>query len=63
LCNNKKHWRAREKKGPRATLVDSIFIKEFEEDKVLEEHFVEAYAIQKDTREDNVVEAKVYTST
>jgi hypothetical protein len=40
LCKSKKCWLTREHKGPKATLVDSIFIEESKEDKVVEEHFV-----------------------
>jgi hypothetical protein len=35
-------WHAREQRGLRATLVDPVFIEELEEDKAVEQHFVEA---------------------
>jgi hypothetical protein len=35
-----------------------MFIEELEEDKVEEQHFVEAQTMQKDTKEENVVEVK-----
>ncbi len=40
LCKSKKCWLTKEHKGPKATLVDSIFVEESKEDKVVEEHFV-----------------------
>jgi hypothetical protein len=39
--------------------MDPVFIEELEEDKVVEQQFVEAQVEQKDAREENVVEAKV----
>jgi hypothetical protein len=36
-----------------------MFIEESEEDKVVAQHFVEAQAMQKDAREENVVEVEV----
>jgi hypothetical protein len=35
-----------------------VFIEDSEEDKVVEQHFMEAQITQKDAREDNIVEAK-----
>jgi hypothetical protein len=35
-----------------------VFIEEPKEDKVVEQHFVEAKIVQKDAREDNVVEVE-----
>jgi hypothetical protein len=35
-----------------------MFIEELEEDKAMEQHFVEAQKMQKDAREENVVEVE-----
>ncbi len=35
-----------------------MFIRELEEEEAMEKHFVEAQIVQKDLREENVVEAK-----
>jgi hypothetical protein len=35
-----------------------VFIEESEEDKVEEQHFVEAQTMQKDAKEDNIVEVE-----
>jgi hypothetical protein len=48
---------------PKATLIDPMFIEESKEDEAMEQHFVEAQIAQTDTREENVVEAKVQQST
>jgi hypothetical protein len=40
-----------------------MFIEESKEDEAMEQHFVEAQIAQTDTREENVVEAKVQQST
>ncbi len=43
LCKSKSNWRARKQTWLRATYVDSMFIEELEEDKVMEQHFVETH--------------------
>jgi RecB family endonuclease NucS len=40
-----------------------MFIEESKEDKVVEQHFVEAQTMQKDAREENIIEAKEQAST
>jgi hypothetical protein len=39
LRRSRRHWHVKEQIGPRATLVDLMFIEELEEDKVMEQHF------------------------
>ncbi len=63
LRKSKRCQCARKRMGPRATLVDMVFIEKLEEDEVVEQHFVEEQTMQTDAREDNVVEAKVQPST
>ncbi len=43
--------------------VDRMFIKESEEDKTMEQHFVEVQTVQKDAREENVVIMEQQLST
>jgi hypothetical protein len=40
-----------------------VFIEESEEDKAMEQHFVEEQTTRKDAREENVIEAKIQLST
>ncbi len=63
LRRSKRHWRVREQIRLGVTLIDPVFIEDSEEDKVVEQHFMEAQITQKDAREDNIVEAKEQLST
>jgi hypothetical protein len=47
---------------PKATSMDSVNVEEVEEDKGVEQWFVEAQAAQKDAKEDEVFEARVQPS-
>jgi hypothetical protein len=62
LRKSKRNWRAREQIGLGATLVHLVFIERLEEDKIVEQHFVETKTTQTDVGEENVVEAKVQPS-
>ncbi len=55
LHRSEQCWCAKEHIRPGATLIDLVCIKESEEDKVEEHHFVETLIVQKDAREENVV--------
>jgi hypothetical protein len=39
-----------------------MFIEELKENKVVEQHFVEAWTTHKDAREENIIEAEVQLS-
>ncbi len=41
-CKSRRHWCVSVQKGPGATFMDPMFTEEFEEDKVVEQQFVEA---------------------
>jgi hypothetical protein len=49
------------KKRVKATSINLVFIEELEEDKAMEQHFVEAQIVY-DIREENFVEAKIQQS-
>ncbi len=55
------HWCVRKQTWPRATSIDPMCIEESEEDEIEKHHLVEAWKVQKDTREDNVVYARKTT--
>jgi hypothetical protein len=40
-----------------------VFIEESKDDKAMEQHFVEAQIVQKDVREENIVEVEEQLST
>jgi hypothetical protein len=63
LLRNRRHLRARKQTRLGATSIDTMFTEESEEDKVVEQHFVEAQTTHKDTWEENIVEAEVQPST
>jgi len=56
LRESKRHWRPKEQTRPRATSIDLVFIKESKDDKAMEQHFVDAQIMEKDTREENIIE-------
>jgi hypothetical protein len=41
--------------GAKATLINLVCIEKSKEDEVVEHHLMEAYIVQKDAKEDNVV--------
>ncbi len=55
FCAKVDNMHVREKIGLGATSIDPVCIKELEEDETEEHHFVEAYIVQKDVREEYVV--------
>ncbi len=58
LHRSKGHWHPKEETRLGATLVDLVFIEKSEDDKVVEQHFVETHTMQKDAREENIVEVE-----
>jgi hypothetical protein len=63
LHKSRRSWHAKERTRLKATLVDLVFIEESEEDEAVEQHFAEAQTVQTNTREENIIEAKVEPST
>jgi len=58
LHKSKRHWCPKKQTRPRATSIDLMFIKESKDDKVMEQHFVDAQRMEKDTREKNIIEVE-----
>ncbi len=63
LHRHKKGQSVTKQIGPRVTSMDLVYIEESKEDEVMEQQFVEAQAMQKDAKEEDVIEAKMQPST
>jgi hypothetical protein len=62
LHKTKRHWHPKEQTRPRATSIDSVFIEESEDDEVVGQHFVEEQTMEKNTREEIIIEVEEHLS-
>jgi hypothetical protein len=58
LRKSKRYWRPKDQTRPRTTSIDPMFIEEPKDDKAVEQHFVVTQTMEKDTREENIIEVE-----
>jgi len=59
---SKRRWCPKEQLGPITASIDLMFIEELEDDEGVEQHFVEEQTMEKDTREENIIEVEEHLS-
>ncbi len=58
MHRSKRRWCPKKQTRLRSTSIYPMFIDESEDDEAVEQHFVEAQTMEKDTREENIIKVE-----
>ncbi len=62
LHTSKRHWCPKEQIGLNVTSIDPVFIEKSKDNKGVEQHFVEEQTMEKNTKEENIIEVEEHIS-